>query len=100
MNRPYHNVRYDEKAEKYTLEVALPGIGKDDVTIETKDELLHIATQEKEDGKESFIDLHGRTWNYRLPSRTDVEAISAVVENGILRIEMPLKVVRRSIKVA
>ncbi len=99
-NRPYSNVTYNEKEEKYYMEIALPGIGKEDVTIETEDNLLVITTNELEAEHTPFINHFGKTWKYRLPQRTDVENINASVVNGILNIEIPLKVVRRSIKVA
>ncbi len=98
MNRPYNNVTFNEKDEKYFMDVALPGLSKEDITVETEDDLLIINTAEKEGG--SILNFDGKTWKFRLPHRADIDAIQASVENGILSIEIPLKVVRRSIKVA
>lgn len=99
-NRPLNNVTFDRENEKYFMEIALPGVGKEDISIETEENLLIISTKEKGDAKTPFIDYSGKTWRYRLPERTDVDAMVASVENGILSIEIPLKVIRRSIKVA
>lgn len=99
-NRPYNNVTFNEKDESYTMEIALPGIGKEDLTIEIKEDLLFIKTDENEDKNQSSLNFHGKSWKYKLPQHAEIDNISAKIENGLLSIEIPLKVLRKSIKVA
>lgn len=100
MNRPCKNVSYSETDEKYLMELALPGIGNKDVNIETRDNLLIVSTGEIKDEKASTFNYFSNTWKYTLPQRADIDKIEAKMKNGILSIEIPLKVVRKSIKVA
>ena len=96
-------VNVKEDPDKYTMEVAVPGIKKDYVRIElNKDGDLELAIENKlehheEDGKEAHKEHYLRRefsyTNYQqvysLPEDVDKEHISAKVEDGILSIELP-----------
>ena len=96
-------VNVKEDADKYTMEVAVPGIKKDFVRIElNKDGDLELAIENKlehheEDGKaehkEHYLRREFSYSNYQqvysLPEDVDKEHISAKVEDGILSIELP-----------
>lgn len=96
-------VNVKEDADKYTMEVAVPGIKKDFVRIElNKDGDLELAIENKlehheEDGKaehkEHYLRREFSYTNYQqvytLPEDVDKEHISAKVEDGILSIELP-----------
>lgn len=96
-------VNVKEDADKYTMEVAVPGIKKDYVRIDlNKDGDLELAIENKlehheEDGKEAHKEHYLRRefsysnyqQVYSLPEDVDKDHISAKVEDGILSIELP-----------
>ena len=96
-------VNVKEDADKYTMEVAVPGIKKDYVRIDlNKDGDLELAIENKlehheEDGKaehkEHYLRREFSYSNYQqvysLPEDVDKDRISAKVEDGILSIELP-----------
>ena len=95
--KPAANVREDEKS--YTIELALPGFAKEEVSIKFEEEVLTVTSghQPKEDVKGPKY-----TWNefgfkskyersFQLPETVDAENISATFENGILLIALPKK---------
>ena len=100
--KPAANVREDEK--EYTLELALPGFGKKEISIKFEDEILTITAgrQPKEDEKGPKY-----TWNefgyksryersFQLPETVDADNIGAKFENGILNVILPKKEVQPS----
>jgi len=95
--KPAANVRVDEK--DYTIELALPGFSKEEITISFENEILTVtaAHQPKEDEKGPKY-----TWNefgykskyersFQLPETVDADAIGAAFENGILLVSLPKK---------
>lgn len=99
--KPAANVREDEK--KYSLELALPGFSKEEITIKFEDEILTITAgrQPKEDEKGPKY-----TWNefgyksryersFQLPETVNADQISAAFENGILLVTLPKKEVQK-----
>lgn len=78
----------------YTLEIAIPGINKNEITIETGDKLLTIQHTSENREKRSFhrkgFDLQGFKRQFRLPRNIDVSAIAATYEAGILILSLPL----------
>jgi HSP20 family protein len=96
-------VNVKEDADKYTMEVAVPGIKKDYVRIDlNKDGDLELAIENKlehheEDGKEERKEHYLRRefsysnyqQVYSLPEDVDKDRITAKVEDGILSIELP-----------
>jgi len=98
--KPAANVREDEK--EYTLELALPGFAKEEITIKFEEEVLTInaGRQPKEDEKGPKY-----TWNefgyksryersFQLPETVDADNIAAKFENGILNVILPKKEVQ------
>lgn len=96
-------VNVKEDADKYTMEVAVPGIKKDYVRIDlNKDGDLELAIENKlehheEDGKEERKEHYLRRefsysnyqQVYSLPEDVDKDHITAKVEDGILSIAFP-----------
>ena len=91
---PAVNEKEDEKA--YYVEVDLPGVKKEDINIEVKDNLLVISGERKfkkeENDKgyrrvESFFGKFER--RFTLPADADVENIEAKVEDGVLKLTIP-----------
>lgn len=96
-------VNVKEDADKYTMEVAVPGIKKDYVRIDlNKDGDLELSIENKlehheEDGKaerkEHYLRREFSYSNYQqsytLPEDADREKISAKVADGVLEVEIP-----------
>ena len=104
LKAPAINVIEDD--EKYCLELAAPGLSKDDFKVHVnRDGNLVIEMEKKEkeeccDGKECkegknrrYIRREFSYGNYQqtytLPENVDKDSISAKVENGVLTITMP-----------
>ena len=98
--KPAANVREDEN--NYSLELALPGFSKEEITIKFEDEVLTITAgrQPKEDEKGPKY-----TWNefgykskyersFQLPETVNADEIGAAFENGILLVTLPKKEVQ------
>mgnify|MGYP000863729711 FL=1 len=98
--KPAANVREDEK--NYTLELALPGFSKEEITIKFEEEVLTITA-----GRQPKEDEQGPkyTWNefgyksryersFQLPETVNADQISAAFENGILLVTLPKKEVQ------
>jgi len=98
--KPAANVREDDK--NYTLELAIPGFSKEEITIKFEDEVLTITAgrQPKEDEKGPKY-----TWNefgyksryersFQLPETVNADEIKAAFENGILLVTLPKKEVK------
>lgn len=115
---PAMNIK--ESAEKYTVEVAAPGMTKEDfsVRIDENDNLV-ISLEKKCEcegekceckSEERYIRREFSFTQFRqsmsLPENVDKEAVKAKVENGVLSIELPkftedkLKKTQRSIEIA
>lgn len=92
-NRMRVDIREDE--EKYILEAELPGIKKEEIVLEAKDNILTISIEKDEkidEEKENYIIRERR---YGSMSRSfsidnvNIEKIKAKFENGILSVTLP-----------
>ena len=87
-----------ETDEAILIDVELPGVKREDVRLEVKDDVLHIAGE-----RHALAQRQGRNYHYleqhygrferqlRLPRRVDREAIRAEFDSGILSITLPKK---------
>lgn len=90
-----------ETDKEYRVEVAAPGMTKDDFKIDLDDDgNLTISIEKREEKKEEKKEKHflRREFFYSkfqqtiaLPDNTEKEKISAKVEHGVLTIEIPKK---------
>jgi HSP20 family protein len=90
-----------EHEDKYLLEMAVPGIDKSKVQINVEDEILTVkyesesAEKEGSNKQDHYIRrefaISSFERNFNLSDVTDSEKISASYQNGILKIEIPLK---------
>jgi HSP20 family protein len=101
---PAANIKETEKS--YHIELAAPGMKKDDFKIEIQEDLLSIRSEHKDERKESNERFTKREFNYssfvrsfRLPEEVDVENIAATYTDGILKLEVPKKEVVAKTKV-
>jgi HSP20 family protein len=85
---------YEDK-EKYSIEIDLPGVKKEDVNIEIIDDFLVISGERKYEKKESSYRIesyYGQfTRKFMLPKNIDTEKIEAKFQKGVLKISLPKK---------
>ena len=89
---PYNIVKLDES--NYAIQIAIAGFGKDDIEIETKENILAVRTKDKDESEvvDDATYLHKgisnrafkRTWQIS----DDVVVKGATFENGLLNIEL------------
>ncbi len=99
MNSTAPAVNVKEDVEKYTMEIAVPGLKKEYCRVNvTNQGCLEVKLENKmehkdEDKKEHYLRREFYYTNfeqsYALPDNVDPEKISAKVNDGVLRIEMP-----------
>lgn len=91
-------VNISESADHYHIELAAPGLKKDDFRVSVERDVLTISTETKNENLSE-----GRTYNrkeysysaftrsFTLPESADIEKISASYNDGILKLELPKK---------
>ena len=104
---PAINVKESDKA--YTVELAAPGMKKEDFNVHINDEgNLVVKLESKQDHKEEDKKMHylRREFNYTkfeqtliLPDDVEKAKIGAKVENGVLTVELP-KIDEEKVKVS
>ena len=92
---PKVNIKEGDNA--YVLEVAAPGIAKEDFNIQLDDGLLTVSSEKKEEKEEENKKYYKREFShqtfkrsFRLPENVDVENITANYADGVLSIQVPL----------
>ena len=91
-------VNIKEENDKFVLEMAAPGMKKDDFQINLDNYQLTISSEKKEEKKEQEDNYTRREFLYSsfsrsftLPKTVDIEKIKADYKNGILSIVLPKK---------
>jgi len=83
--------------ESFTLEIAAPGLEKEDFKLDIKDNVLSISAEHSTENKSETINYRSREFNFSsfqrsftLPEHTHVDHISAEYKNGILSVVLPI----------
>ncbi|MDX5482244.1 MAG: Hsp20/alpha crystallin family protein [Hymenobacteraceae bacterium] len=91
---PATNIRENE--HDYSIEVAAPGMKKEDFNIDVDDHVLTISSQKEEDKTEEKENYTRREYNYssfsrsfRLPESVKEDSIKARYEDGVLKLTVP-----------
>jgi HSP20 family protein len=93
-------VNIAENKDEYRIEVAAPGLSKEDFRIHVDNGLLEIAVEKDASGKTQETDetFHRREFCYgnfkrtfTLPEAVEADQISAAFTDGILKITIPKK---------
>ncbi len=91
---PKVNTREGEFA--YHIDVDLPGVKKEDINIDVRDNVLTISGErnfKKEVKEEDYYkvetDFGKFTRSFTLPDNVDIENISATAEDGVLEVVIP-----------
>ncbi|NPA03719.1 MAG: Hsp20/alpha crystallin family protein [Epsilonproteobacteria bacterium] len=100
---PAVNEKEDEKA--YYLEIDLPGVKKEDINVEVKDNMLIISgerkfkKEEKDKGYKKIESFFGKfERKFTLPPDANVDKIEAKVEDGVLTIIIPRQQQKEDVK--
>ncbi|MEN8928760.1 MAG: Hsp20/alpha crystallin family protein, partial [Flavobacteriales bacterium] len=95
-NKPLANIYETETA--HLIELAIPGVKKEDLTIDLHENKLTISLSEKETTTEKTNLKERKEFNYskfsrafNLPKNIDFDKIEAKNENGILTVTIPKK---------
>ncbi len=92
MNSTYSASSMKESDKAYLINVDLPGMDKKDISIETSGNRLIVSGERKEESeskegsKKSYRQFHQ---SFSLPDDANLEAISAISTNGVLKITVP-----------
>lgn len=85
---PPHNVLKDGD-DKYTIELAVAGLSKDEITIETVENTLKISAETAKDEREYVHKgISSRSFTRTFTLAEYVEVKDAKLENGILRVSL------------
>lgn len=96
INLPAANVIDGEKS--YKIELAIPGLKKEDIKVNIENEILTISAEtkgEKEDKNEKYtrkeFSYNSFTRSFQLPKTANSEKVDAKYENGLLKLEVAKK---------
>ncbi|MGE4294096.1 MAG: Hsp20/alpha crystallin family protein [Campylobacterales bacterium] len=85
-----------ESAEAYFIQIDLPGVDKEAIAVDVKENVLSVSGErkyEKETKEEDYYRLESRYGRFErrfsLPENTDADAIEAGYKNGVLTIKLP-----------
>lgn len=102
-SNPDYNVFENEN--EFSVELAAPGLKKENFKIVTNDDFLEISYEENEETKQEnerylYKGFCYGSFNkkFSLAQNIDKEKISAKYENGILRVTVPKKELAKTIK--
>ncbi len=108
-NRPAANIIDNEK--DFTIDLAVPGMNKEDFNIKLEDDVLSISVVKKEEEVKEERNFTRREFRYdefsrsfTLPEIVDQENIKADYNNGVLSVVLPkseeVKIKGREIKIS
>ena len=91
-------VNIKDKEKEYLIEVAAPGMKKEDFNIDMEEGMLTISSQKEEEKTEDKENYKRREYNYssfsrsfNLPENVQPEDIKARYEDGVLKLTVPKK---------
>lgn len=97
-NTTLPSVNIKENQEGFEIEMAAPGMAKEDFKVNVNHGVLSISSEKSDENIEKEENYSRREFNYQsfcrsfsLPTSVDSDKIGAKYENGILRISLPKK---------
>ena len=102
-------VNIQENLTNFVVELAAPGLKKEEIAIEVEDLVLKVSADRTVSDEESTQDNGTKftrkefsysnfTRSFNLPETVDVESIEAKYEEGVLRITLPKKEEAKALK--
>jgi HSP20 family protein len=93
------SVNIIEKPESYKIELAAPGMNKEDFKVSVEEGVIRISAEKKEEKAEATEQYNRKEFNYStferaftLPENVNAEDVKAEYLNGILNLVLPKKV--------
>jgi len=93
---PSANIK--EKDNRFEVELAAPGMQKDDFKVEVANNILTVSAERKDEKNEENENYTRKEFSYssftrsfELPATVNADAIKAAYENGILVLTLPKK---------
>ncbi|MEA4868498.1 Spore protein SP21 [bioreactor metagenome] len=98
-NTTLPSVNIKENDESFDLEMAAPGMVKEDFKVEVNQGILSVSSEKRVENQEAESDRYTRREfsyqafcrSFSLPSSVDSDKIMAKYENGILKVHIPKK---------
>lgn len=94
MSLPAVNIK--EEADNFKLEIAVPGMNKDDFNVDVDNKVLSISSEKTEEHDKSDENYTRREFGYSsfkrtfmLPDSVDSDKIKATYKDGILNVNLP-----------
>jgi HSP20 family protein len=91
---PSVNIREDEN--NYNLDLAVPGINKDDLKIDINEDILTISSENKSEKEESSDGYKRKEFSYSsfcrsfyIPENVNRDKIEAKYKDGVLSVSLP-----------
>lgn len=75
--------------QDYRIQVAVPGLTKEDVKIAVNNSVITITHEKKETDEETFYFTSSFKKQYTLPEDCNVDKITSTMENGVLEVTIP-----------
>lgn len=95
-NTTLPSVNIKENTDEFEVEVAAPGLKKDDFKLELNNDVLTISSEKKEENKKEAKHYSKQEFSYQsfsrsftLPVTVERDKISAKYKDGILHISIP-----------
>jgi len=89
-------VKFIEKEDRYEVLAEIPGVEKENISIDINNDILTISAIKKEEKIKdsdkvhfSYIEYGEFKQSIKLPKDIDLENVEAEYENGILKIKLP-----------
>jgi HSP20 family protein len=91
-------VNISETADKFNVELAVPGLEKTDFKVEVENGVLSISAEKKSEVKDETSRFTRKEFSYSsfsrsftLPEHVQAESITAEYTNGVLKLSIPKK---------
>lgn len=92
------SVNISDSPDAYHIELAAPGLRKEDFKVNVERDMLTISTEKKTESSEGDKSYTRREFNYTaftrsftLPESADVDRIQASYQEGVLKLHLPKK---------
>lgn len=80
----------DENEENYLIELTLPGLNKEDMSVNLEDDVLIVKHEKnEEESKPNRFRWGSFEKRFKLPTDVNKSKISGKYENGVLYVEIP-----------
>jgi len=84
----------EETDDAYIVELDIPGVRKEDVTVELTDRVLHVHGEIKERERTGVLRRQARRtgefdYSVTLPGEVDPDHVEAMIDNGVLTVRAP-----------